>query len=177
MFTWTDDNTNQAITLAEQGKSGSEIASALGTTKNSVISKMSRLGHPLSHVQPQKKPKRQVRSRKEAGEKANITRKVNRKIEELQRLSAELKRADAQAVQPSTVPTERKGGASRTVALLDLQPHHCRWPYGNPLDPDFGFCGAKRASGSSYCPEHRVKSTGGKPAVRLPSVLRRRKAA
>lgn len=41
------------------------------------------------------------------------------------------------------------------VALVDLEPHHCRWPVGDILG---FFCGAVKEGGSSYCPVHRRMS-------------------
>ena len=35
--------------------------------------------------------------------------------------------------------------------------HHfvsCQWPYGDPQDKDFYFCGAKPVAGKPYCEEH-----------------------
>ncbi len=178
-FLWTDAAVDQAKALSQQGRSGREIASILGTTKNSVISKLSRLGYPLSQIKTQKQPKRQRRSRKEAGEKANITRRVNRKIEELQRLSAELKRADAPAIRPSTAPSEREanGGHSHAVALLDLQPQHCRWPLWQTGEAPGLYCGAKREPACSYCAEHKFIARNGSPPTGKRFVMRRQKAA
>lgn len=44
------------------------------------------------------------------------------------------------------------------ITVCNLEPHHCRWPIGDPvLEPDtFRFCGAQRAGDmTSYCEEHR----------------------
>ena len=32
----------------------------------------------------------------------------------------------------------------------------CLWPIGDPRQPEFHFCGAKKRAGSSYCAEHHV---------------------
>lgn len=37
------------------------------------------------------------------------------------------------------------------VSLLDLEPHHCRYPFG---ERDFTFCGHPKADGKSYCRDH-----------------------
>ena len=37
--------------------------------------------------------------------------------------------------------------------MIDLKPSQCRYPYGDPRDKDFGFCG-EHANGS-YCDEHK----------------------
>jgi GcrA cell cycle regulator len=30
----------------------------------------------------------------------------------------------------------------------------CRWPFGDPGDDDFHFCGKKNIQGKPYCDEH-----------------------
>jgi hypothetical protein len=50
----------------------------------------------------------------------------------------------------STAP--RKVARPKTV--LDLEPHDCRWPIGEPRHPDFHFCGRPRAPGRPYCDHH-----------------------
>lgn len=37
------------------------------------------------------------------------------------------------------------------VALLDLEPHHCRWPV---QDVPYLFCADAKQDGSSYCSYH-----------------------
>jgi GcrA cell cycle regulator len=46
----------------------------------------------------------------------------------------------------------KKVGKPKT--LLDLEPHDCRWPIGEPRSPDFHFCGEQQAAGRSYCAHH-----------------------
>ena len=38
--------------------------------------------------------------------------------------------------------------------LLELRDNHCRWPIGNPQEPNFFFCGAERWRSYSYCHHH-----------------------
>ncbi len=42
------------------------------------------------------------------------------------------------------------------VTLLELQPHHCRYPIGDPKLSDFRFCGVRRIEKSPYCNEHTL---------------------
>jgi GcrA cell cycle regulator len=39
---------------------------------------------------------------------------------------------------------------------MDLKTTSCRWPFGDPRLPGFGFCGAAAAPGSRYCAEHKA---------------------
>jgi GcrA cell cycle regulator len=40
------------------------------------------------------------------------------------------------------------------LPLIELEEHHCRWPLGDPREPDFGFCARARIAGMPYCPGH-----------------------
>ncbi len=40
------------------------------------------------------------------------------------------------------------------VKLADLRERMCRWPVGDPKDPDFHFCGCQAVAGLPYCAEH-----------------------
>lgn len=42
------------------------------------------------------------------------------------------------------------------ICLVDLEPHHCRWPYGE--SPDVRSCGHQKKIGSSYCIYHDRRS-------------------
>jgi GcrA cell cycle regulator len=43
-------------------------------------------------------------------------------------------------------------------AFLELEPHHCRWPVGEPSEPGFFFCGAVKLDDHSYCGAHHRRS-------------------
>lgn len=43
-------------------------------------------------------------------------------------------------------------------SLLDLNEHTCRWPIGDPLKPNFGFCGRHSIEGSPYCAAHHDRA-------------------
>lgn len=38
--------------------------------------------------------------------------------------------------------------------LIDLKASQCRWPYGDPKEDSFGFCGGHALSGLPYCSDH-----------------------
>lgn len=40
------------------------------------------------------------------------------------------------------------------VTFAELEPHHCRFPLGDPLSPDFRYCGGNKHDGYSYCGKH-----------------------
>lgn len=43
------------------------------------------------------------------------------------------------------------------IACVDLEPGHCRWPYG---EADITFCGHERLPGQPYCQPHLHLSRG-----------------
>lgn len=60
---------------------------------------------------------------------------------------------------PSPLKSEGKKPLKRPVkvghvALMDLKLTSCRWPIGDPKDPDFHFCGEQSVTGKPYCQEH-----------------------
>lgn len=42
--------------------------------------------------------------------------------------------------------------------LMDLKDRHCKFPIGDPLAADFGFCGKRRLPPYSYCDPHRRRA-------------------
>jgi GcrA cell cycle regulator len=40
------------------------------------------------------------------------------------------------------------------LRIMDLQPHHCRWPLNNALGGEFYFCGARTSGAKPYCETH-----------------------
>lgn len=57
-------------------------------------------------------------------------------------------------------PAERKTMAS-------LETDDCRWPFGDPVRPDFHFCGKSKVGDGPYCAFHmrRASPPGGPPRV------------
>jgi hypothetical protein len=41
--------------------------------------------------------------------------------------------------------------AKHNVTFVELEPHHCRYPFGDPKTKEFRFCGAPRVDGKPYC--------------------------
>lgn len=50
---------------------------------------------------------------------------------------------------PTEVPVEQR----RTFATIEI--NECHWPYGDPGNSDFFYCGARTDMDSRYCPGHR----------------------
>ncbi len=63
---------------------------------------------------------------------------------------------------PSPIRRNGKGESPkskpRLVTLEDLTAGMCRWPFGDPGDEDFHFCGKKAVQGKPYCADHAAKA-------------------
>lgn len=150
-MSWTDERIALLKKMWKEGKSAAEIAKTLakGVTRNAVIGKAHRMG--LSgRPSPIKKP---VPPKKEAAVKKAalpVSKDVKKgapapaaKNPALAREAEELKK-----LEKNTAPL---GGG---VALVDLTERMCKWPYGDPKEADFSFCGRGIRQGTPYCPEH-----------------------
>ena len=140
MAFWTKHRELELIKLWGEGLSGSVIAAKLGAeSRNQVIGKAFRM--------------------KLAARRTTQTRRYKKK----------------RVVQPAPVVESRKYRPSQTlvaeppippqdydvarIATADLEPHHCKWPVGDPGTPGFGHCGCKRAEGLPYCAQHVRRAT------------------
>ena len=54
----------------------------------------------------------------------------------------------APQVQEIFIPVEQR------LTLLQLSEETCKWPIGDPLTPDFFFCGQHSEEGKPYCEFH-----------------------
>lgn len=147
---WTEERVELLGKLWGDGLSASQIAGVLGggVTRNAVIGKVHRLGlagRAKSGGQPAaaRKPKpRQVTAPSlEAGQ---VQPDEPPEAEPAPRMPVS-HAAPSQAV---AIPV------SQRVSILDLRDTMCRWPLGDPQSADFGFCGARSATGLPYCHDH-----------------------
>jgi hypothetical protein len=59
---------------------------------------------------------------------------------------------------PRLMPKDMHEPVPMMLALEDLRFNQCRWPFGDPQQAGFGFCGHTKLQGSPYCAWHRVRS-------------------
>lgn len=125
-MSWTDDRVELLTKLWGEGKTAAEIAKELGgVTRNAVIGKAHRL--KLSNrVSPIQQNKKPV------AVKAPVAAPVQQR---------KVKKADVQ--------DNRQG-----ISLINLKSGQCRWPFGDPQEESFGFCGDDCISGLPYCTDH-----------------------
>ena len=59
---------------------------------------------------------------------------------------------------PRKMPRDMDEPVPMMLALEDLRFNQCRWPFGDPQQAGFGFCGHEKLEGSAYCAWHRRRS-------------------
>lgn len=143
---WSEERVEILIQLWNQGIAAPEIADQLGPefSRGMVIGKIDRLRKKYPDKFKLAVPRRsnrgnsrRVRWSSESGWR--LTQAVN-KIPE----------ADPMPTSPpSSLPPRKRG-----VTLLQLNGSICRWPFGDPKESDFYFCGEATLTGYVYCFEH-----------------------
>jgi GcrA cell cycle regulator len=64
------------------------------------------------------------------------------------------KKADEEAPKKKIAKVVKQQAPERIGDVIDLGPNMCRWPFGDPGDADFHFCGKATVAGKPYCAEH-----------------------
>ena len=153
-MTWTDDLNTQLRRLWLAGKSAAEISRELGQgiSRNAVIGKVSRLGLTgVSRAIPTRSAQRRPQSAQGPHHRLAGLRKIEGAPRRRGAFAAKfdpLNGAREDFFQEIVVPTMRR------VALAELGEDMCRWPLGDPLTPDFCYCGVATPQTTSYCAYH-----------------------
>jgi GcrA cell cycle regulator len=179
---WTDDRVAILKKLWTEGLSASQIAKQLGgVTRNAVIGKVHRLGlagraAPSRPIKRVSVPIARVRPIL-AEQVAAIVKPLRVATPEsvITASSANDAPAPAAAVKP-VKPKPRAPRNGEIIGVLQLGPHMCKWPIGDPGDVDFGFCGSHCDTTAVYCEEHAAIAF--QPAMlRRPGMTRDTRAA
>ena len=165
---WTDERVELLKKLWMEGLSASQIAGVLGegVTRNAVIGKVHRLklsgrakpANSTPRVRSTPRPAGRRLSSAGGGSRAGLagmmkSRSIGSapmhgatalKISE----DAETEAYTAPQAQELFIPVEER------LTLLQLNEHTCKWPIGDPLTPDFYFCGQHSDEGKPYCDFH-----------------------
>lgn len=131
MSFWNEQREESLKELVAGGITGSQIASDLGTTRNAVIGKISRMGL----VRPPRQYQPRVKRKQSSADHSLKVRVAFTKI----------------AIPPVQEPVYSD---LQKCSLMELNEHTCRWPVGNPGDPGFFFCGATPVDELPYCAYH-----------------------
>lgn len=135
-FPWTEEQVEKLRKLTDDGLSCSQIAAQLGTSRNSVIGKQHRVGIRSKRPSTQSVARAKPRKSKLYPERifkpyTKSTRKPPMDFDNYQSPTMEV------------VPLK--------LSLLELKADQCRYPYGEPSNKDFFFCGLPAIEGRSYC--------------------------
>jgi GcrA cell cycle regulator len=134
---WTGDLINEMRTLRAAGYNAREIAILLGhnLTRNAVIGKAWRLGLNWG--------------RSERSERKPAVASTPRPTP-----PRPPKPPAPPPSPPQPRPQPQAAPLMRRLHLVELEPHHCRWPIGDPHQPGFFFCANDKDGSSPYCPRH-----------------------
>lgn len=163
-MSWTDERIEELRKLWADGLSASQIASTLGgVSRNAVIGKIHRLG--LSgrvKAQGRSAPRRTPMAPREHKQTPTPPAPPTAAQPRVMAVgTAVVKVVEREAYVPAPVPEPApapmlaevvplRGGAT----LMDLKSSSCRWPMGDPSDPNFRYCGARSNVNETYCAAH-----------------------
>lgn len=136
-MSWTDERVEMLKKLWADGLSASQIAAELGgVTRNAVIGKVHRLGLAgrakstrTSTPRPRTKPKAPKPTPRLPQFSGNAA------------LRMDTEEAPMPVARPKPVLEEIVIPEAERATILDLNEHRCKWPVGDPTQPDFYFCG------------------------------------
>ncbi|AGF74004.1 GcrA cell cycle regulator [Bartonella australis AUST/NH1] len=159
---WTCERVELLKKLWSEGLSASQIAVQMGgVSRNAVIGKVHRLklpgrGKAVQVVSRTQKTLTSAnssapsvrRTASSMSSESTASRSVGAANLRVEFSTEDAAEVDASATSNVVVPI------SRHLNLLQLNENTCRWPVGDPLSPDFHFCGADSGESSPYCAFH-----------------------
>jgi GcrA cell cycle regulator len=152
MSDWTDDHVEQLKKLWEAGMSATQISNEMpGFSRNAVIGKVHRLGlagrrekQRAAAMKPQRKPF--LAQQRGTNLKTSAASLGNAAL-------AEAYSADAY-VERDPVGYDNVVPMNQRLTLPELTDATCKWPIGDPQNPEFFFCGGRALQGLPYCAHH-----------------------
>jgi len=177
-MTWNDERVDALKKLWADGLSASQIAGRLGgVTRNAVIGKVHRLGLAGRATTSRMKSHRLPRVRTAQAAKRGLMRARPNGI-----ANSPLKSLYLADTEPYVPPAEELViPINERRYIQTLTESCCRWPIGDPQQPEFHFCGKKKIPGLPYCevharrafqpPQARRRERDYMPVVALPRVM------
>lgn len=141
MASWTPELTEMPRQLWSDGHSCSVIGARIGKSRNSVIGRVSRLGLPS------RKTVASFHSRR-SKKRLPAPAKPQKPMSPFRKLYLADPEPYVPPAEELVIPLHER----KTVATLE--PGDCRWPIGDPQQPDFHFCGKGKVPGLPYCDVH-----------------------
>lgn len=169
---WTDERVETLKKLWMEGLSASQIAGELGegVTRNAVIGKVHRLklSGRAKPATSSARPRNVNRAPRRPGSSASSMggtsssggggsvkrRMVNTVVGATALKPTEMEEEHLQPHQQSelVIPPEER------IGLLALNESTCKWPIGDPLMPEFHFCGRDSGESGPYCEFHSKRA-------------------
>jgi GcrA cell cycle regulator len=147
-MTWTDARVETLKKLWCDGVTASAIAEAIGeVTRNAVIGKVHRLGLAGRATTSRKRPVSRPASHFPAPSPSRKSRSQPRVHPAWRPLVTTMPRRSLILPELGASPVE-------PVTVANLTERSCRWPLGDPMRPDFHFCGRSKPAARSYCDHH-----------------------
>jgi GcrA cell cycle regulator len=146
---WTDERVELLKKLWAEGLSASQIAARLGgVTRNAVIGKVHRLGlsgRATSSRSSSPRPRRAHVPRASRVSSLMFGTRGNTALKPQFELEADPAPAPLEEL---VIPLHER------ASIMTLKEQMCRWPIGDPSDPEFHFCGRKKLGTLPYCEHH-----------------------
>ena len=146
---WTDERVELLKKLWADGLSASQIAARLGgVTRNAVIGKVHRLGLSGRATSSRSSSPRQRRTHVP---RANRTASLMFGTRGANALKPHYEAEPDYAPMPLqelVIPLHER------ASIMTLKEAMCRWPIGDPGEPEFHFCGRKACTSLPYCEHH-----------------------
>ena len=148
-MTWNDERVDVLKKLWADGLSASQIAGRLGgVTRNAVIGKVHRLGFSGRATTSRMKSHRAPRLRSQSAK-----RLMKQRMPSTGNLAfRSLYLSDSEPYVPPAEELVIPLGERKYIQTLTES--CCRWPIGDPQQPEFHFCGKKKIPGLPYCEVH-----------------------
>lgn len=134
--------------LWDEGMTTAKIGKALGVTKNVIVGRSHRIGCP-----PRPNP---IKRKYETG---TVRRSPPRIAAQIQPLKSMEREVAVQIVEIPPIITPRVIAHLPPPPVIPFRPppspyRTCQWPFGEPGQRDFHFCGDASAPGRPYCEAH-----------------------
>jgi GcrA cell cycle regulator len=144
---WTDERVDLLKKLWAEGLSASQIAGRLGgVTRNAVIGKVHRLGlsgRATSSRSSGPRPRRNHVPRAPRAPSLLFGTRGNTALKPVYEMEPE-----PMPLEELVIPLHER------ASILTLKEAMCRWPIGDPGEPEFHFCGRKTCAALPYCEHH-----------------------
>ncbi|WP_374309369.1 GcrA family cell cycle regulator [Methylocella sp.] len=159
---WTPQMVDRAVALRKDGRTATEVAEALGVTRNAVIGQMHRVRCAAAPNQPKpvKPPARNpVAETKPRAKACAVTPPAAPKARPPAQRGGYFS-LSAWTPAPAPKPPRLHDFAVEpgAVSFEALRSGACRWPSGGPEAADLMFCGAPALEGRPYCARHCLRA-------------------